>query len=105
MSYGAEPDVDLLRRTALELESLERSPPEPIILGLAEFSGRLGCSLPEVAAALARLADLRLIEGPGELDEAWLFRRITNRGHVFLAEVRSQARWDEIKLLYQDQMR
>lgn len=96
----ADPDVDLLRRAALQLEALERSPPEPIILGVAELAARLDCSPAEMAEALERLADLVLIEGPGSLDDAWLFRRITAKGQVFLNEVRSEARWRKIKQAY-----
>jgi hypothetical protein len=93
-------DVDLLRRAVLELEALERSPPEPIILNVPEFATQLGCSPIEVAEILERLADLSLIEGPGSFDEAWLFRRITTKGQIFLNEVRNEARWEKIKQAY-----
>jgi hypothetical protein len=98
----ADPDVDLLRRTALELDALERSPPEPIILEVAEFASQLGCSVAEMVEALDRLADLSLIEGPGGFDDLWLFRRITAKGQVFLDEVRNEAHWEKIKRAYED---
>lgn len=95
-----ELDVDLLRKTALTLDALQRSPPEPMILHIREFSARLGCTPSLAAATLARLADLGLIEGPGVLEDCWLFRRMTPRGRVFIEEARSDARWAQIKRAY-----
>ncbi|MDE2363469.1 MAG: hypothetical protein KGM42_12390 [Hyphomicrobiales bacterium] len=100
MTASAETDVDRLRRVVLALESLERSPPEPIILGLAEFAPPFGCDPAAMRDVLERLTDLSLIEGPGALRGSWLFRRITPKGRVFLAEVRSDARWQRIKQTY-----
>ena len=97
-------DVDLVRRVALELETLERSPPEAIILDLDEFSGRLGRERAEVEEALERLAELALIEGPGRLNDAWLFRRVTVKGLVFVDEVRGVRRWERIKRAYGSQI-
>jgi hypothetical protein len=100
MESAVHPNVDLLRSAAFALDALERSPPEPIILGLADFSAKLRCSPEDLAAALERLVDLRLIEGPGALQDCWLFRRITPRGRVFLDETRNEGRWSEIKRAY-----
>lgn len=95
---GAE--FDTLRDAVLALEKLQRSPPEPIVLVLAEFAHTLGCSPGRLELVLARLTDLRLIEGPGAYNDAWLFRRLTRRGRDFVDEVRNDKRWEEIKRAY-----
>lgn len=96
----ADAEFDTLRETALALETLQRSPPEPIVLVLAEFANTLGYSPQEIELVLARLTDLRFIEGPGAYNDAWLFRRLTRRGRDFVDEVRSEKRWEEIKRAY-----
>jgi hypothetical protein len=93
-------DLDLLRRLAFELEAMERSPPEPLILGISDLSARLNAPQPMVEDALQLLASLSLIDGPGAFSNAWLFRRLTARGRVFVDEVRRDGRWDEIKAIY-----
>lgn len=95
-----EADLDLLRRIALTLELMQRSPPEPIIVALGQFAGEFASSTERVLEVLERLADLALIEGPGLLHDAWLFRRLTPRGMVFTDEVRSEERWRSIKQAY-----
>ncbi|MCB0058064.1 MAG: hypothetical protein KDE45_13600 [Caldilineaceae bacterium] len=100
MLYSSKADADLLRKMVMTLEPMERSPPEPIILDLAAFAGIVGCSAGDASEALDRLADLLLIEGPGPLNDAWLFRRVTARGRFFLDQVRSERRWSEIKSAY-----
>lgn len=102
MNAPAEPDpeFDTLRAAVLALEAMQRSPPEPIVLVLAEFAATLDCSPSSLERILQRLSDLRLIEGPGTYNGAWLFRRLTKRGRAFVDEVRSEMRWEEIKRAY-----
>ena len=100
MSDQPDANPDLLRQIALFLEPLQRSPPEPVVLGLAALSTEIGCSARDAAEALDRLADLSLIEGPGAFHDAWLFRRLTAKGRFFVDEVRSEARWHRIKQTY-----
>ena len=100
MSGASEADPDLLRKIALILEPLQRSPPEPVVLGLATLAADLGCSVGEAADALDRLADLSLIEGPGTFYDSWLFRRLTPKGLFFVDEVRNETRWRQIKNAY-----
>lgn len=95
---GAE--FDTLRKAVLALERLQRSPPEPIVLDIAEFADTLGCSPRGLELILARLTELRFIEGPGTYNDAWLFRRLTKRGRLFVEEARSEKRWQEIKRAY-----
>jgi DNA-binding MarR family transcriptional regulator len=91
---------DIVRDLALALESMERSPPEPLILGLEELAGRLNVSQGAVARAFERLDELDLIEGPGPHEDAWIFRRLTPRGRLFVEEVRYPKQWRAIKSRY-----
>ncbi|MFO1135433.1 MAG: hypothetical protein U1E30_09645 [Rhodoblastus sp.] len=93
-------EFDTLRKAVLALEKLQRSPPEPIVLDIEEFAGALGSSRRGLELILARLTELRFIEGPGAYNDAWLFRRLTRRGRLFVEEVRSERRWEEIKRAY-----
>lgn len=93
-------DADLMRDIALELETLQRSPPEPILLELLDIAERNSRSCYDVVAALDALRRLDLIEGPGAFSDSWLFRRITARGQVFVNEIRDPLHWRKIKQSY-----
>ena len=95
-------DAETLRTILLALERMERSPPEPIILDLVEFSGRIGASVPQVELGMARLADRAFIEGPGPFGGAWLFRRLTRKGRRLMDEIRTEKRWRALKEAYDD---
>ena len=89
--------ADLVRDLALLLEGLERSPPEPLILDLGDLAGRLRATPEATEMSFERLSELDLIEGPGPHMGAWIFRRLSPRGRVFVDEIRSAGRWKAIK--------
>lgn len=89
-----------MRDIALALETEERSPPEPIFLGLGDLAAQTGASRADIVQALDDLRALNLIEGPGAFSDSWLFRRFTAKGSIFLSEVRDPRRWLEIKEAY-----
>lgn len=95
-----ERNFDLIRDVAMELERLQRSPPEAIVLDIAAGAASLQTSPLEFREALETLSSLALIEGAGRYGEAWLFRRLTAKGEVFLDEVRNARRWRRIKADY-----
>lgn len=92
--------TDLVRDLALQLERMQRSPPEAIILDLRELAELTEAPAPAVRAALEWLGDMSLIEGPGEYGENWIFRRLTVDGRSFVDEVRDPKNWSKIKQHY-----
>lgn len=92
--------VDLVRALALALEAVERSPPEALILDFGEMAGQLNAAPEEIRITFEQLDDLDLIEGPGLHREAWMFRRLSPLGRLFVDEIRHLKRWRAIKARY-----
>jgi hypothetical protein len=58
-------------------------------------------SLAEIQEHMELLAHYELIEGPGVYSEdAFLFRKLTRKGHSFAQTVRDARNWLEIKSSY-----
>ncbi|MGD9657788.1 MAG: hypothetical protein AB7U61_09145 [Methylocystis sp.] len=89
-------DVAALRALLLALESVQRSPPEPIFVAVGELAQLLHRSRSEIIEGLDTLAGLNFIEGPGAYRESdWLFRRLTRRGEALAALIRDPDDWRE----------
>jgi hypothetical protein len=94
-------DVDLLRSLLLAVEELQRSPPEPVFLGLAELGRSLSHPPQDIADHLDLLVAEEFIEGPGSYDhDNWLFRKVTPRGQMLIDRIRDAGQWDEVKRAY-----
>lgn len=89
-------DVEALRALLLALEDVQRSPPEPIFVAVAELAQLLQRTRSEIIESLNTLAGLNFIEGPGAyLESDWLFRRLTRRGEVLADLIRDPDDWRE----------
>ncbi len=94
-------DADLARELILLLEQLERSPPEPVFIAMDRLALEWRRSLAEIQEHIELLAHYGLIEGPGAYGEnAFLFRKLTRKGHRFVRTVRDGRNWLEIKSRY-----
>lgn len=94
-------DVDFLRELLLELETEQRSPPEPIFAPVADFARQYEKPAAEVVQSLELLAELELIDGPGAYrDDAWLFRKLTKRGLWLADAIRDPHYWRKVKEAY-----
>ncbi|MDR3462787.1 MAG: DUF2513 domain-containing protein [Beijerinckiaceae bacterium] len=94
-------DVDLLRVILISLEAAERSPPEPIFVGLRELAASFATSPLDILNHLEYLAQSELIEGPGVyLEEEFLFRKLTRKGRVLVDAIRDLDDWTKVKSSY-----
>ncbi len=84
----------------LALEPVERSPPEPVFLEMNEMAQALGQSRETIGAHLDLLLEQGFIDGPGVYYDAWLFRKLTPKGHALADNIRDAQRWIEIKRTY-----
>ncbi|MBI1980356.1 MAG: hypothetical protein HYS63_02080 [Methylocystis sp.] len=89
-------DVEALRALLLALETVQRSPPEPIFVAVGELAQLLHRSRSQIIEGLDTLAGLNFIEGPGAyLESDWLFRRLTRRGEALADLIRDPDDWRE----------
>jgi len=96
-------DVDLMRLLLLELQQMQRSPPEGFLLPLEEIAHGLARARSDVVSALETLLELDFIEAPGAYrDGAWIFRKLTRRGEELAALVRDEDIWGKVKEGYGD---
>lgn len=96
-------DVELMRLLLLELDRLQRSPPEGFVLPMDEICLRLSSTRADILAALDLLRALDFIEAPGAyLDDAWIFRKLTRRGEELAAHIADAQDWARVKAIYGD---
>ena len=93
-------DVDAYRGLLLALETHQRSPPEPIFVGVDDLARELGRRKSEISDALDYLSSLDLIEGPGAYRGDWIFRKLTRRGAMLMDRIRDPDDWRDLKEIY-----
>ncbi len=94
-------DADLLRNLILRLERRQVSPRTTIIIEPEDEAEILRADKTMIIASLDRLLDLGYIEGPGEDNGAWLFRKLTAKGTRFAAAACDPKDWEMIKRHFQ----
>lgn len=94
-------DVELLRAILLFLATAERSPPESIFISLSGLASRFGASVSDIGECLSFLKERAFVEGPGLYDaDAYLFRKMTQKGRILVDATRDPRDWEEAKALY-----
>ncbi len=94
-------DFELVRLVLLDLEVVERSPPEPIFIDVLDVSSRFNAEAANVMESLSLLKERGFIDGPGVYDtQRYIFRKLTKKGRILVAALRDRKDWEAAKAVY-----